>query len=411
MHIFILFSVLITFAAIFSYINIRVFRLPGSIMLMLMGTIFSTLLIIFGQLSPEFTKYIKSELAAIDFSEFLLGILLSFLLFAGSLHVNFTEMKKLWKSITSFATVGVIISTFLIGTGTFYLLPLFNIDIPFIACLLFGALISPTDPIAVMGILSKVGLSKSIEIRITGESLFNDGIGVVIFATILEVALKGIDNISALSVVTLFMQEAVGGIVAGLIIGYTGYKMMKSIDHFQTEILISLAMVMGGYSLCHYIHVSGPLAMVVAGLITGNKGKEKAMSEITMDYLEKFWEVTDEVLNAILFMLIGLQLVIIEFRIKFLFIGLIIALMLVIGRYISLWLPAHLFFFKNKLEEKTLEIMTWGGLRGGISIALALSIPENLFKDIFVSVTFVVVFFSIVVQGFTIEKLVKKLIK
>ncbi len=407
MQIFILFSVLITLVAIFSYINTKFFKLPSAIMLMITGTIFSTLLIIFGRFSPDFTNYVKSMVSSIDFSEFLLGILLSFLLFAGSLHVNFQEMKKLWLSISSFATLGVAISTFLIGSALFSTLSLFNIDISFITCLLFGALISPTDPVAVMGILSKAGLSKSIETQITGESLFNDGIGVVIFLSILDVALKGVDNFQALSVFTLFMQEAVGGIVTGLLIGYIGYKMIKSIDNFQTEILISLAMVMGGYSLCHYIHVSGPLAMVVAGIIIGNKAKETAMSDISKDYLEKFWEVTDEVLNALLFLIIGLQLVIIEFKMNYLIIGLIISIILIIVRYFSLWSSTHLFFFKNKLEDKTLEIMTWGGVRGGISIALALSIPKDLNRDLIVSITFVIVFISIVLQGFTIEKLVK----
>ena len=375
-------------------------------MLMLMGSAISIGLIIAGQLSPAFTEHIRHQLALIDFSQFLLGILLSFLLFAGSLQVDFAALRDSAGSIISFATVGVMISTLLFGAGIYYLLPFFGIKAAIPACLLFGALISPTDPIAVLGILKKAGIAKSMEIRITGESLFNDGIGVVVFATILEISLKGIENFSAASVAILFMREAVGGIIAGFLIGYIGFRLMKSIDHFQTEILISLAMVMGGYSLCHALHVSGPLAMVVAGLLTGNKGRHEAMSDTTRDYLGKFWEVTDEVLNALLFMLIGLELAVVSFRPLYILIGLIAAGMLLIVRFVSLWISAHLFRFKNKLEKRTLEIMTWGGLRGGISIALALSLPNVAYKDTFVGVTFVVVLFSILVKGFTMERFV-----
>ena len=409
MHLFILFSVLVTLAAIFAYINVRFLKLPSGISLMMMGTISSVILILIGFASPSFTAFVKSELVLIDFSEFVLGIILSFLLFAGSLHVDYNQLKSSALSIISFATVGTILSTFMIGTAVYYLLQLFGFEIPYIFCILFGSLISPTDPIAVIGILKKAKLSPSIQIKITGESLFNDGIGVVIFATILELTIKGMENFSASSVAILFLQEAVGGIVAGYVIGYVGFQMMKRIDHFQTEILISLAMVMGGYSLCHYLHVSGPLAMVVAGLHTGNKGKRLAMSDITKDYLDKFWEVTDDILNALLFMLIGLELVVVSFKLQFVWIGLLIAILLMIARYISLWLPAHTFLFKDKLEDNTLAIMTWGGLRGGISIALALSMPQNEYKDIFVAITFIVVLFSILFQGFTFERFIKRI--
>ena len=323
--------------------------------------------------------------------------------------MNLTQIKASAKSITVFATVGVLISTFLIGTLAFYLLHLFKLDVPYINCLLFGALISPTDPVAVLSILKEAKIPDSIKIKIEGESLFNDGIGIVVFVTIMQVAGNGIENLNFSSVLFLFLREAVGGIIAGFIIGYIGYRLVRSIDHFQTEILITLAMVMGGYSLCHFLHVSGPLAMVVAGLITGNKSLEEAMSDTTRDYTEKFWEITDEILNAILFILIGLQLVIISFQFNLLIIGLIMAILLILVRYISLWLPAFSFFFKKDLKDKTLEIMTWGGLRGGISIALALSLPQSMYKEFFVPVTFVIVLFSIIVQGFTMKWFVKKL--
>lgn len=409
MEIFLLFSVLISLAACFSYINVKFLKLPSGISLMLMGTIASLGIIGLGQLSNSFAGMVKEKLEMIDFSEFILGILLSFLLFAGSLHVQINDLKKSAKSIISFATFGTIISTFLVGFAFHYLMLLFHQDIPLLHCLLFGALISPTDPIAVMGILKKANLSKIVETNIVGESLFNDGIGVVIFATLLQIAMVGSENFGTKEISLLFIQEAIGGIVMGIAIGYAGYKLMKSIDHFQTEILISLAMVMGGYSLCHYLHVSGPLAMVMAGIITGNRGKAKAMSDTTRDYLEKFWEVTDEILNAILFMLVGLEIAIVNFKPHYIYTGLIMAVLIIVGRYFSLYLPSLLFGFKKTLNSKTLKIMTWGGLRGGISIALALSLPSHENKDMVVSVTFVVVLFSILVQGFTIEKVIKKL--
>ncbi len=409
MEIFILFSVVITLVAFFSYINVRLFKLPSGIILMVMGILVSITLIIVGKISPVFTEDIKKQISLINFSEFLLGILLSFLLFAGSLHVKYDLLKKSGKSILSFATVGVLLSTVIMGGAVHYLLAFFGIEVPFIACFLFGAVVSPTDPIAVLGILKKANISESIGIKIVGESLFNDGVGVVVFVTIFQIMQQGIENITVFSVATLFAQEALGGVIIGLCIGYIGYKLMKSIDHFQTEILISLAMVMGGYSLCHAIHVSGPLAMVVAGLFTGNKSSREAMSDKTRDYLEKFWEITDEILNAVLFMLMGLQLAVINFDVKYLFIGLITAIILLVVRYISLWIPTHLFMFKKTLEKKTLVIMTWGGLRGGISIALALSLPVDEYKNIFVTVTFAIVLFSILVQGLTIGKLVMKL--
>jgi len=376
---------------------------------MLMGALVAIGVILTGYFSIGFTALVQEKLQLIDFSEFLLGILLSFLLFAGSLHMNVGDLKKSAKFIISFATLGTLISTFLVGIALFYLLSLIGLPVPFIYCLIFGALISPTDPIAVMSLLKKANLPKSIETNIVGESLFNDGIGVVIFATLLKVASVGIEHFGAVDIGLLFLQEAVGGIVAGLVIGIVGYKLMKSIDHFQTEILISLAMVMGGYSLCHYLHVSGPLAMVVAGIMTGNRGHKLAMSDVTRDYLGKFWEVTDEILNAILFMLIGLEIVIVQFNWGYITAGLLALVLCVLARFISLFLPAFLLGFKKELGNKTLYIMTWGGLRGGISIALALSLPASPFKDVLVSITFVVVLLSILLQGFSIEKLIKKL--
>ncbi|TDE18090.1 cation:proton antiporter [Dyadobacter psychrotolerans] len=411
MELFVLFSILISLSALFSYINVRFFKLPSGISLMLMGTIVALAVIELGQISSRFSAVVVKELVLIDFSEFILGILLSFLLFAGSLHMYLPDLKKSAKTITSFAVIGTILSTFIVGYGFHYITLLFEIDIPLIFCLLLGALIAPTDPIAVMGILTKAKLSKTVETNIVGESLFNDGIGVVIFATLVQIASVGIENFGAVQIGLLFLQEAVGGIVTGGLIGFIGYQLMKSIDHFQTEILISLAMVMGGYSLCHFLHVSGPLAMVVAGIMTGNRGKAHAMSDITRDYLSKFWEVTDEILNAILFLLIGLEIVVVTFEVSFVIIGLLTAIIIILVRFGVLYATATAFGFINQLGPGTLKIMAWGGLRGGISIALALSLPSTPYKEVIVSVTFVIVLFSIIGQGLTIGPLIKKLAK
>jgi len=407
MDLFILFSVLITIAAFFSYLNIRFLKLPSGISLMIMGSITALGMIFISYFFPAVTHPLRERLAQIDFSEFLLGVLLSFLLFAGSLHVQLADLKKSAKVIITFASVGTLISTAVVGIALYYLTIFIALPIPFLYCLLFGALISPTDPIAVMGILKEAGLSKDIETKIVGESLINDGIGVVIFVTILQIVAVGHENFGVIDITLLFLQEAVGGVVTGLLIGYAGFILMKSIDHFQTEILISLAMVMGGYSFCHYIHVSGPLAMVVAGIITGNTGAAKAMSDNTRDYLGKFWEVTDEILNAILFMLIGLEIVFVDFRVGYILISIITVVLIVLSRFISLYGTSLLFRFKQEISNNTLKIMTWGGLRGGISIALALSIPPNPYKELIVSITFVIVLVSIVGQGLTIERFIK----
>jgi len=407
MDLFFLFSVLITLAAITSYINFRIFKMSPGIILMLTGTLIALVLVIAGHFSSALTETIKQSLALLNFSDFLLGMLLSFLLFAGSLHINYKAMRYYGKIIFTFATIGTILSTFFIGSAVYFLFRLFHIDAGYISCLLFGALISPTDPIAVLNIMRKANLPQPIEIKITAESLFNDGVGVVLFATLLEISTRGGTNFEPSSAIILFLQQAGGGVIVGLLIGYIGYKTMKSIDHFQTAILISLAMVMGGYSLCHYLHVSGPLAMVIAGIFTGNKGKTEAMSYVTRDYIEKFWEVTDDVLNAVLFMLIGLQLVVIHFSFSALLLGILSALLLVAARYLSLWLPSRIFGFQNKMENKTLEIMTWGGLRGGLSIAMALLLPNDAYKNMFIGITFTIVLFSILVQGFTIERFIK----
>ena len=404
-----IFGGILVLSAIFAYLNRRYFKLPATISLMIAGLFLSLLVQILGAFSPTFQESVVVTLAKLDFTEFLLEFLLSFLLFAGAMHTDLDRLKKFKWPILSFATIGVLMSTFLIGTLLYFLLVLIGSPVAFIYCLLFGALISPTDPIAVLGILKKAKAPQSLETKITGESLFNDGIGVVIFLTVFKIAKSGLENIHFSEVAHLLATEILGGVGLGFLIGYIGYKMMKAIDHYQTEVLITLAIVMGGYSLATYLHFSGPLAMVVAGLLIGNQGIELAMSKVTRDYVQKFWEMIDEILNAVLFVLIGLELILIPFDISYVIIGLVVTVIVLMVRYFSLAFPSYALNFRKTFAPNALLIMTWGGLRGGISIALALSLLPEMEKDFIVAITYTVVLFSLIIQGLTIEKLIKRL--
>lgn len=403
------FTLLIVLTAAFSYINFKYLKFPATIGIMLISLLCSLVIVIVGNLSPSFLQTPRSVINSIDFESLLMKVMLSFLLFAGAIHVDVQKLKKEMVPILTFATVGVILSTFVIGALLYLALLIFNLPIPFIYCLLFGALISPTDPIAVLGILRQANIPSSLEIKITGESLFNDGVGVVIFATILEIAYLGTDNLSFGEISLAFIKEAGGGVAWGIILGYAGFFLLKTIDHYQVEVLITIAMVMGGYLMASYFHISGPLAMVVAGIITGNKGKTEAMSDVTRDYLGKFWQLIDDILNAILFLLIGLEVLVISFQRIIVYVGLITIVIVLLARFISVFLPTLILQFRRSFERNTIPILTWGALRGGISVALALSLPYSMHRNEFVSITYIVVIFSILVQGLTIGKLAKKL--
>jgi len=408
MELFPLISLLIVLSASFAYVNFRYLKLPNAIGLMLVSLLFSLAIIAINPIVPSLKIEVETILGGIDFSELLLEVMLSFMLFAGAIHIKFEDLKAEKLSILLYSTISVILSTFLVGYSSFYILGWFDFDVTLIQCLLFGALISPTDPIAVISILKSAGVSKSLETKIAGESLFNDGVAVVVFITILQLAKPG-SELSAGNVLFFFSQEAIGGILMGAIIGWLGYKFIASIDSYNVEVLITLAIVMGGYTLAHYIHVSGPLAMVVAGLITGNHGKSLGMSDTTTEYVDKFWELVDEILNALLFVLIGLELLIIKINPTLVLVSSIIIVAALIIRYISVFVPTLLIRLKEKITRKTIIILTWGGLRGGISIALALSIPNELGKEIWVTITYIIVCFSILVQGLTIGKVVNRL--
>ncbi|HSR62051.1 MAG TPA: sodium:proton antiporter, partial [Gammaproteobacteria bacterium] len=299
-----------------------------------------------------------------------------------------------------------IISTFIIGTLSWYTLGLIGIDLPYIFCLLFGSLISPTDPIAVLAILRSAGAPKSLEMKITGESLFNDGIGVVVFILLSGIAL-GSGDISAGSVLLLFLEEAIGGLLYGLVIGAITYWMLGRVDNYQVEILLTLALVTGGYASASALHVSGPIAVVVAGLMIGNHGRMLAMSDRTREHLDTFWELVDEILNAVLFVLIGLEVLVISFDPEILTAGMLAIVIVLLGRFISVSMPVFVLGFQRDFSPHIIKILTWGGLRGGISVALALSIPATPEREVILTITYCVVVFSIIIQGLTIGKLIK----
>jgi CPA1 family monovalent cation:H+ antiporter len=408
---FLLITILVTICAAFSYINIRFLILPPTIGLMLIALVSSLVIIVEGKINSGFHIYIENLVKGIDFSSVLLNIMLSFMLFAGSIHVSAKQLKQQRTAVLAFSTLGVAISTFVFGTVIYFVFGLFSEDVNYVYCLLFGALISPTDPIAVLSILKGTKIPQEMEIVISGESLFNDGIGVVFFVTIMEIVKTGVENFSIGAVGVLFAQEVLGGLALGIAISYVAYFFIKKIDHYQTEVLVTLALVMCCDAIARKLHVSAPLAVVAAGLVFGNKVNHAAMSDKAIDYGNKFWELIDDFLNAMLFVLIGLQLVVMPFNMNYLGIGLIAIPILLLARWVSIVLPMA--FMKNKelYNLKTAKIITWGGLRGGLSVALALSLPENHYKELIVVVTYVIVIFSIVVQGLTTERLVKSIYK
>ncbi|MEL7533155.1 MAG: sodium:proton antiporter [Bacteroidota bacterium] len=409
MELFHILSGVVSLSAILAFLNQRYLKLPAGIALMLAGLLISLLVQAIGALSPAFQAVIVQNLETINFSEIVLDFMLSFLLFAGALHTDYTKLKEARGPILTFASFGVIFSTFLVGTGAYGLLFAIGQPVDYVYCLLFGALITPTDPVAVMGILKKAGVPKKVETTIVGESLFNDGVGVVVFLLLLEIATLGIDQLSGVEIAKLVGFEIGGGLGLGLLLGWAGFKIMKRIDHYPTEVMITLAIVMGGYSAAYYLHFSGPLAMVAAGLLIGNTGHKGAMSDITADYIHKFWEMLDEILNAILFVLIGLELLLVPFEWNYLWIGFVIILIVVGSRYIALATPTRLFGFLKDYPKGTLQVMTWGGLRGGISIALALSLSPEMARDFWVPITYTVVIFSLLVQGLTVERVARNL--
>lgn len=410
MGIFQIVAILLVLASLFSWINMKTIRLPSTIGLMIIAICMSVSLVILGNLGfGSIEQYACDVVMKIDFNKAVMDVMLGFLLFAGALHVDLNELSKKKLEIGCLSTAGVLMSTFIIGTIVYYFFWMVGCSVSYAYCLLFGALISPTDPVAVMSILKKSGAPKSLEIKIVGESLFNDGVGVVVFLTIYGVTQGA--HFSLEHAFEVFIHEAGGGILIGFIMGVFSYLMLKSVDDYQTEVLITLALVMGGYILATKLHTSGPIAMVVAGLFIGNYGRKFAMSEKTRNNLDTFWKLLDGILNAVLFLLLGLETLILSLTPEKISIGLAVFLIVLFARFISVGIPVRIFrAIGRNSSQGAIKIMTWGGLRGGISVALAFSIPSGAERDLFLSITFVVVATSIILQGLTIGKVVEKTI-
>ncbi len=403
------FAFILTLTALFSYLNHRYIKLPVTIGVMAISLILSLLLVVSGEFHEGIREWARSLADSFHFSETLLQGMLSFLLFAGALHINLDELHSNKWIIGSLALFGTLFSAFLVGLLTWWLLAAVGIAMPYIYCLVFGALISPTDPIAVLSILKTAKAPKSLETKITGESLFNDGIGVVLFLVVAELASSGHGEggHTFLSIGLLFAQEAIGGAVFGLVSGYIAYRLLKSVDNHQVEILITLALVTGGYALASALGLSGPIAIVVAGLLIGNHGRLFAMSDNTRQRLDTFWELIDEILNAVLFVLIGLEVVLLSYTGQTLLAGILVIPLVLLVRLAAVSLPVGILRKIRDFSPGAVRILTWGGLRGGISVALALSLAPGPERDLILSLTYPVVIFSILVQGLTIGKLIE----
>ena len=400
-------AVVITLAALFGYINHRWLRLPQTIGLVVIALLASLGVIAIDALFPaaNFQVTVRSLLGRIDFHEALMKGMLGFLLFAGALHVDLDEVLRRKWAIASMATVGVLISTFLIGAATYLAARGLGVDIPLAYCLVFGALISPTDPVAVLGILKTVKVPDSLKAMIAGESLFNDGVGVVVFTLLAAVAAGG--AVTAGDIAALFVSEAIGGAALGLVLGWIAYQAMKSIDEHNLEVLITLALVMTAYAVAFAIHVSGPIAVVVAGLLIGNHGTRFAMSENTRDHVQKFWSLIDEMLNAVLFLIIGFEVIALSLSKEIALLMAISVPVVLAARFISVSIPLTALRRRYTFARGAIPVLTWGGLRGGISVALALSLPNIPAKSTILAITYGVVIFSIIVQGLTVERVVR----
>ena len=407
------FSIIFSIAAFFSFINYKWLKLPATIGLMAMSLVTIIMIWLSQNIFPGFYLFFCDIVTNSDFKTLLFDGILSFLLFAGALHVNIDELAKEKWSVILFATLGVLISTIIVGGLIYYSAQWIGIELSFLNALLFGALISPTDPIAVLAILKKTKIAKNLQVKIEGESLFNDGIGVVVFSGILLISGTGVspeENAVGLEIGKLFVEEAIGGIVFGAVLGFIGYVCIKSVnDNPQLAVMISLAIVMGGYAVASLLHFSGPLAMVVSGIIIGNKINIASNQGATRKLLNDIWEILDEVLNGILFVLIGLSIHLLKFETDYLFLGVLAIGIVLLARFLSVMLPYSLLKHTEKTPLKTIVVLTWGGLRGGISIAMALSLTDNASSEVILYITYNVVLFSILAQGLSIGTLVKKI--
>ena len=416
-------TILLSLASVFSIINLRLLKLPQTIGLMILALILSIIVTVVGIVFPNVFETVAQLTKEFDFSLVLINVMLPFLLFAGAISINLKDLLEDKLTILLLATFGVFFSTFVVGSSLFWLIqqPIFGLNeigLSFVDCLLFGALIAPTDPIAVLALLKNMNLSSKTKTVIAGESLFNDGIGVVIFLTLLNVKLEGYENITAISIGTLFITEVIGGVILGVFFGYFGLKLLKYIEneYVELEVLITLSLVLVVSLIAFKFHLSGPIGVVILGLFLNQNidsdHKKEGLQKAMGDYVYKFWHLLDETLNAILFILIGLEIILIfeSFDISFLFISILIILICVSSRFIGVKLPILLLSIKKSFEKNTALIITWGGLRGGLSVALALNLPDSIGegKSLILFLTYAVVLFTILGQGLTIKKLIKE---
>jgi CPA1 family monovalent cation:H+ antiporter len=418
MTIFHIAAILLGLAAVIGYINHRYFKLPHTIGLMVITLVLSLLVLVADLLAPQagLKEAVKEYIGQVDFNKTLMDGMLCFLLFAGALHINLSDLLERRFAIGTLATVGVLISTLLVGFMTWQVFRLLGIPVALGPCLVFGALISPTDPVSVLGLLKTANAPRSLEAKIAGESLFNDGVGVVVFIVLVSVFLGGAHGGEGpegpWGVAGLFLQEVAGGAVLGLVLGTLAYRAMKTIDQYQLEVIITLALVMVTYSVASALHFSGPIAVVLAGLFIGNHGKKFAMSEVTVDHMEKFWSLIDEILNSILFLLIALEVFIIPLeKTRLLEAGLLAIPVVLLARFASVSIPISILKVRRQFSPGVIPILTWSGLRGGISVALVLSLKDrNLGEtfDLLVLATYSVVLFSVIVQGLTVKRLVRR---
>ncbi len=401
-------SLLIVLAAAFGTINYLFLKLPSSIGIMIVALLASFCVMGFDLVLPSLgmADQVRSVVTGIDFSEALLEGMLGLLLFAGALHVKLSDLQKQWRLVALMATIGVGLSTVIAGVGFSWIT-----GMPLMIALVFGALISPTDPVAVLGVLREANLKKSMETKIAGESLFNDGVGYVVFLVLVGIAFPHDDHHASglAAAAQLFFQEAVGGAALGIGLGFLTFRMMRRIDDYALEVLITLALVSGGYSLAIYLHVSAPIMAVCAGLLIGDIGTQHAMSDETQDYVDAFWKLIDEILNAVLFLMIGFEVFAVAFSMDAVLAGLLAIALALFARLMAVAVPVLLLKPFREFSNGVIPIMTWGGLKGGISVALALSLPDSEWKPVILTATYVVVVFSIIVQGLTIAPLAKKL--
>lgn len=411
MDLFFVIALLVIISATYSYINARFIKLPGTIGIISLAIGVSILVLIIDRADPRAAKYLTSLAKNIDFSRTVLNIMLGFLLFAGSFNLNVKKLKKEMRPVLILSTIGVILSTGVFGTLFYLIAPLLHIYVPFIYCLLFGALVSPTDPVAVGAIIKNSRLPPHLETIISGESLFNDGVGLVLFITLLEITESGVKDIDFTNAAILFIREVFGGIALGIIFGYLAFRLMRSITDFQTIVLVSLSLVMGISLVASYFDLSIPLAVVSAGLFAGNRSINLEDHDHSHQALERFWQLIDELMNTILFVMIGLQMVNFPFLNNYFVTGALAIVLILAARWASIMLPLTFLRRTLNVSYSSVNILTWAGLRGGISIALALSLPHSKYRELILAGSYFIVIFSIIVQGLTLNRVINSAYK